>query len=94
MSVFSDFGGLPYNSQPLGYGGDKSSGKYGDCYFFFQLHCLLFLQIPKVIIFYCNTPTGQKGLNYGGQPFDRRPDAMPGKYGKSHCFVLIITLQC
>ncbi|KAI2658651.1 Ribosome-binding protein 1 [Labeo rohita] len=24
-----DFGGLPYNSQPLGYGGDKSSGKYG-----------------------------------------------------------------
>ncbi|XP_016295405.1 calymmin [Sinocyclocheilus anshuiensis] len=25
----SDFGGLPYNGQPLGYGGDKSSGKYG-----------------------------------------------------------------
>ncbi|KAF4106784.1 calymmin isoform X2 [Onychostoma macrolepis] len=24
-----DFGGLPYNGQPLGYGGDKSSGKYG-----------------------------------------------------------------
>ncbi|KAK2876685.1 hypothetical protein Q8A67_020781 [Cirrhinus molitorella] len=24
---------------------------------------------------------GQKGLNYGGQPFDLRPDAMPGKYG-------------
>ncbi|XP_043110277.1 calymmin [Puntigrus tetrazona] len=24
-----DFGGLPYNGQPLGYGGEKSSGKYG-----------------------------------------------------------------
>ncbi len=41
-------------------------------------------------MFYCNTLAGQKGLHYGGQPFDLRPDAMSGKYGKSQCFAQIV----
>jgi len=39
---------------------------------------------------YCNSLSGQKGLQNGGQPLDLRPDAVSGKYGQGELFFLKI----